>query len=301
MSLKTFSLSLVPASFVCVLQGPARAEHVKYKLLNGDSISGKLLKEESSKKLKVILHKYLGRIEVKSTSIVFPKEKSWNNNLEAGLDGSSTASGNSLGYLLEINTQYKDKFEEFNIGTKYDFKKTSKTGQGDITAVKKALATIRHDRSIGKGWTSYLLTDYEYNALNKIGVNDISSSAGIAYKLIENSRASLRLSAGPSLEWVNGGEYCSKESNCGDITPGSSFGADFKLSLNEKIDLLFKNKYNTQITENAYASNKFLTAIRFFPSNFSDLYASLSYENIYDEIKEPNEEHIYKLKLGTKF
>ena len=283
------------------LQEPSKAEQVTYQLLNGDLISGELLKEESTEDVQVIMHKYLGRIEVKSSSIFHPKVKKWFNNLEIGLDGSNTKSSNSLGYLLEVNAKYRDNIKELNLGTKYDFKQTSESGKETITEVEKALTKIRFDRSIKDGLSSYISTDYEYNALNKIGVNDIKSSTGIAYHLMKNSHTNLRVSAGPSLEWIDGGRNCYKEASCGEIQPGLSFGTDLKWSINKKLELLFDNTYNTQLLGHSFASNKFSTAIRFFPSIHSDLYTSLSYENIYDQIKEPSQEHIYKLKIGSKF
>ena len=292
---------MVSAGFVSQLQTPVKAEQIILKLLNGDSISGEFLKEESTDDLKVIMHEYLGRIEISSTSISHPKVKRWSSNLEVGLDGSSTTSSSSLGYLLDLGTKYQDKTKELNLGTRYDFKKSSKAGEKDIIGIKKALTKVRYDSSITNRWTSYVSSNYEYNALNKIGINDISSSAGIAYKIIKSPQATLRLSAGPLLNWIDGGSDCSKDSNCGDIQTGASFGTDFTWSLNQKIELLFDNTYNTQLANNSNASNKFLTAIRFFPSSQSDLYASFSYENIYDQIKEPSQEHVYQLKLGTKF
>ncbi|WP_320674118.1 DUF481 domain-containing protein [Prochlorococcus sp. MIT 1341] len=292
---------MILADFAFTLQRSAKAEQVIYQLLNGDSISGKLLKGESTNDLKVILHKHLGKIEIKSSDILLPKTNPWNGNIEVGLDGSSTTSSNSLGYLLEINAKYKEKAKELNLNTRYDFKKTSKSGKEDITAIKKAFTKVRLDSSLKDRWTSYLSTSYEYNELNKVGVNDISTSAGVAYKLIETSKAILLLSAGPSLDWINGGVNCSKESSCGDIRPGASFGSNFEASISQNIELLIQNTFNAELARDSYKSNKFLTAIRFFPSNKSSLYTSFSYENIFDEIKEPSQEHVYKLNLGTKF
>ena len=120
---------MVSASFVSQLQSPLKAEQIIFKLLNGDSISGELLKEESTDHLKVIMHEYLGRIEIRSTSISYPKVKPWSSNLEVGLDGSSTSSSNSLGYLLELNTKYKDNTKELNLGTRYDLKNHQKQGK----------------------------------------------------------------------------------------------------------------------------------------------------------------------------
>ena len=87
---------MVSAGFIGQLHTPAKAEQIIFKLLNGDSISGELLKEESTNDLKVIMHEYLGRIEIRSTSIAYPKAKPWSGNLEVGLDGSSTTSSSSL-------------------------------------------------------------------------------------------------------------------------------------------------------------------------------------------------------------
>ena len=298
---RLFFFSFFSASLFGLIEAPAQAELVIYKLLNGDSVSGELLKEESSKEIKVLNHKYLGRIEIKSSSIDYPKVKYWNTNIEVGLDGSSTKSSNSLGYLLEANTQYKDKFEELNFGGKYDFKKTSKSGEESIVGVNKALTNVRYDRSINNDWTTFVATDYEYNALNKVGVNDVKSYTGLSYKLIKNSKISLRLSAGPSIEWVDGGSKCTREKHCGDLIPGGVFGTDLKWSINRKLAILMDNKYTTQLAYDSPVSNRFSTALRFYPSLNSNLYASLSYENIYDQIKDPSQEHSYKLKIGTTF
>ncbi len=298
---KAFFLPFASASLLGVLTGVSKAEHVNYTLLNGDSISGKLIEKDSSNDLKVIDHKYLGRIKVKSSSIFYPKTKKWSGNLEVGLDGSSTTSSNSLGYLLEANTKYRDLVKEISLGTRYDFKKTSESGKESITEVNKALTRVRYDLSIGDAWTSYFSTNYEYNGINKIGVNDIKSSAGLSYKVLDSAKAILRLSTGPSLQWIDGGSDCHKESSCGKTQPGAFFGTDFKWSINSKLKLLLENTYNTQLTGNSLISNRFISSIRFFPSQKSNLYTSLSYENIYDQIKEPSQEHIYRLKVGTKF
>ncbi len=295
-------LSLTVSSvFYCISIGSASGEPVKYKLINGDSISGELIQEESNSHTKVIMHKYLGKIELKSSSIFNPKEKDWYSNLELGLDGSSTSSSNSMGYLLEVNTKYKTKKKEFNLGTKYAFKKTSKSGGNTITGINKSTTKARFDQAISKSFTSYISTNYEYNALNKIGMNDISSSAGIAYKPIENSETTVRLSAGPSIEWVDGGSECSKDEHCGEINPGVSLGADFEWNINQGLKLLINNTFNRQLSESISISNKFSSAVKFYPSSESNLYTSLSYENIYDHMKQPNNENIFHIKLGTDF
>ena len=80
-------------------------------------------------------------------------------------------------------------------------------------------------------WSTYGSSSYEYNELNKVGTHDIDSSLGLAYKFINKKRTMLILSIGPSLGFVNGGEDCSTDSNCGNIIYGSAIGIDYKKSL----------------------------------------------------------------------
>merc|ERR1712159_138390 len=103
-------------------------------------------------------------------------------------------------------------------------------------------------------------------------------------KVINDSQAILRLSAGPLLKWINGGNECYKESSCGDLQPGISLGTDLEWFINKKLELIFGNTYNTQLSGEGFTSNKLSTAIRYYPSGQSKLYTSLNYENIYDQI-----------------
>ena len=126
-------------------------------------------------------------------------------------------------------------------------------------------------------------------------------SAGVAYDLIEDSRTLLRLSAGPSLAWISGGSKCPTEPSCEDFIPGGSFGTNFKWLINQKFEFLAENLFNAQFNSDSTISNNLLTAIRFYPSIKSNFYLSLSYEKLYDQVKEPRQENNYKFKLGTKF
>ncbi len=300
-SIQKLIFILVALTLIKGFQEPAKAKPVTYKLRNGDTISGELLEMRSTNDLKVISHPYLGIITVKASSIVVPKVKYWTTNVEMGLDGKATTASSSLGYLLDVDTLYKDSVKELQLSSNYEFKRTSESGSKNITAVNKSITTLRYDKSLTNSWTSYFSTNYEYNALSKKGINDIGSSAGIAYKLIDNPKTRLRISAGPSIQWIHGGSNCSKSSECGNITPGSVFGANLQWSINEKLKLILDNKYNSTFISDSSISNQFLTSLKFYPSIYSDLYLSLSYQNIYDQIKEPSQEDSYKLKLGTSF
>ena len=78
-----------------------------YELLNGDSISGEFLEDESTDETKVILQPQLGRIEIKVSSIKPPPRKPlWKSNLEAGVNGSSTGDDKSFGASVSATTKY---------------------------------------------------------------------------------------------------------------------------------------------------------------------------------------------------
>ncbi len=299
---RPFFFSLLCLGFCAFEDSSAKAEKVTYKLLNGDLISGQLIIEESNEKVKVLMHPQLGRIEINTLAIVPTiKEDRWKNHLEAGLDGSTTGANDAESYSLTFLTNYKDNLNELEFRSSYDFEQSAKAEGDKVIGANKLLGELRFDRGLGRSWSAYLFKAYKYNALNNIGTNNIESSFGFAYKLFDKPKFKLRVSAGPSLNWIGGGNECSSDSDCGDINPGSSFGSQLKWSLNDYFILNIANKYGIKYASETFSSNSFSTSLKFYPRSGSSLYTSLRYENLYDEIKEPSQEHIYRFLLGTSF
>ncbi len=299
---KAFSYGLFSISLFSIKVASVKADVVTYKLLNGDSISGELLEEESTDTLKVLIHPQLGRVQIKKSSIALePINQEWETNLEIGIDGTTSRSYGSFGSSLDLETNFVNKVREFNFVTSYDFEKSSKNGDREIIAINKVSTIFRYDQLLDKIWATYFSTDYEYNALNKIGTNDLSTSIGLALKLIDNTKTNLRVSVGPSFEFIDGGEDCSSDANCGSIIPGGLFGIKYNWFINEKLRFFVENKYGTQIAKDFLSSNSFSTVLKYFPIRENNLYTSLSYENLYVEMKEPSRENSYKIRLGTTF
>lgn len=97
------------------------ADVVTYKLLNGDSISGELISEESTDDLKVIIQPQLGRIVIKTSMIKMPdKSPIWKTNIEVGLNGSNTGDQESFWGSMSAKTTYKERKNELNITGNYD-------------------------------------------------------------------------------------------------------------------------------------------------------------------------------------
>ena len=81
-------LRTIPAALTAaLLASPAAlAETVTLTLLNGDTIQGELIPEESTDDMKVLMHPQLGRLEV-SQDALKPVEKppAWKTTLSAGI------------------------------------------------------------------------------------------------------------------------------------------------------------------------------------------------------------------------
>lgn len=82
-------LRTIPAALTAaLLASPAAlAETVTLTLLNGDTIQGELIPEESTDDVKVLMHPQLGRLEV-SQDALKPVEKppAWKTTLSAGIN-----------------------------------------------------------------------------------------------------------------------------------------------------------------------------------------------------------------------
>ena len=81
-------MSLLRNLTAAILTIPAAlAEPVKLTLLNGDTIQGDLIPEQSTDDVKVLIHPQLGRLEV-SQHAIKPVEKSpaWKSTMSAGVN-----------------------------------------------------------------------------------------------------------------------------------------------------------------------------------------------------------------------
>ena len=278
------------------------ADVVKYELLNGDSISGELLEDESTDETKVILQPQLGRIEIKVSSIKPPpKPPLWKTNLEAGVNGSNTGDDKSFGASLSVKSKYEDTLNELNLSGSYDYDKSREGSDNVIIGTNQGALGARYDRSLNKRLAVYASSNYTYNSLNMVGVNNIVSSVGLGFKVIDTDSKTLRLSIGPSLQWFDGGSDCATRSYCGEILAASTLGAQLDWKLHEQLTLTIADHFTAAYVAGISPSNNFNASIKFFPMRNSRFYTSLKFQSIYQSLLLPTQDNSYSAQVGTEF
>ncbi len=277
-----------------VISTPLRANEVSYKLVNGDVITGILINELSTDKLKVINHPELGRINIKTSSIyVEPKLKT---QLDLGLNGTSTGSDNSFGYEIFTKTLYKGEVNELDIGTSLQ----RKTSNGK-NSVDNFSIDVRFDRFLSNEFGVFLYSDFQYNSLNIIGKNESLSAIGVSRSILNTDKQSLLLSTGPSFNWYGGGANCYIDPECGKLLTGAILTAEYEWQISEKLKLEIEDIFSKGLTNDGISSNNFSTNFRFYPFSQKDLNMALRYEINYDTQSDPNTDTSYSFLLGTEF
>lgn len=150
-------------------------------------------------------------------------------------------------------------------------------------------------------WSVYGLTDYNFNALTTIGTNTIVTSIGASYKLINQDKFTLNMSAGPWLQWLDGGVNCSIESYCGDIMPDSTLSTDLKWVLNNNLQFTMNNLFTTAYNNGITPSYNFNAGLKFVPSLDSNLFTSIRFQSIIQTLQTLKLNNSINFKVGTEF
>ena len=304
---KLLQFLLICNSFVVSTVPPLKAGEVFYELTNGDKISGKLIKEESTEKRKAIMHPILGRLEVNVDSIkvekLSNKQKLWTSNILIGLDSKHTNHYKNSGFSIESEIEYEGEknlstFEiEFNYGIENDKVTNEKLGSYDTSL------NARNDYLLTDKFTIYTSSDYYFDSQSHDGKNDINGSMGLGYYLFKNKSSDLLISLGPALIWKEGGDDCSITTNCGDLIYATNLEVTFGWLINKHLEFDLNNTYTNANSEGnrTISSNRLDFKLKFFPDLNSNLFSAISYENIYHDLSNSLSENEYKLELGTNF
>ncbi len=307
MKKKLLQLLLTCNSIILITTPTLRAEEVSFELTNGDTISGKLIKEESTETKKAILHSILGRIEVDVDSInvkkLLPEDKLWSGDVLIGLDSNHTNYYKNSGFSIESEVEYKGErnlssFEiEFNYGIENDKGSEEKLSSYD------ASLNLRNDHLLTDKFTVYTSSDYYFDSQSHAGKNDIEGSIGLGYYLFKNESSNFLISLGPALIWREGGEECSITKSCGDLIYATNLEATFGWLINKYFEFDLNNTYSNAIGEGdrAISSNRLDFKLKFHPKVNSNLFSAISYEKIYLNLSDPQPENEYKLEIGTSF
>ena len=157
MKKKLLQFLLICNSIVLTTAPSIKAEEVFFELKNGDTISGELIEEESTKSKKIILHPILGRLEIDDDSIYQGYEdelptdqKLWSVDVSVGLDGNHSEHYKNSGFSIESGLEYQGEknLSNFEIGLNYGLEHDKESGE----------KLSSHDAEI-KARNDYLLTD----------------------------------------------------------------------------------------------------------------------------------------------
>ena len=125
-------------------QNAAKAETVTYTLVNGDSLTGELITEESTDALKVLLHPQLGRLEI-SVDAIQPEQKQppWKSTLSAGFNGNGTDGSSTFSGSLSAASRYKDDSQSLKLAGSFNYNRAHDKDKDPQIKTKKVPLQLR--------------------------------------------------------------------------------------------------------------------------------------------------------------
>ncbi len=295
----TSTPSLIAKIFFLIIASisPVNSEEVTVKLLNGDTIKGTLIDNSSNNKVKLIEHPQLGMLEIKTASIYSDsKSKAWQSTLDVGFNGTNNGSDNTFAYSLDTKTKYRDNDNKIEFNNSLEKKRVN-----NHISLNKISTDIRYDRILDNKLSLFTYAEYNFNALNTVGENQVLTAVGLSRSLINSKKHKLSISAGPAVNWFGGGKSCPANSDCEDLIPASLLSVNYNWELNDKIKLEIEDTFSTKYSSNAKIGNDLSTTFRYYPSKSSKFNTSLKYQLNYDNATKPQTNSSYKFLLGTSF
>ena len=175
----------------------AAEQTLSLKLRNGDTITGVPVPEESDESTQVLLHPQLGRIEIPKEAIQPPTpEKLWKSSIAAGLNANGKDDNNTVSGNIKLNSTYQDDFNKFQAQSGFNYSSSKDKGESAEIKTQKGDLGLRFDRKLQKSLGLFALTDYQYNKLNDVGVNNVIASVGLSVPVFKSESTELTLSAG---------------------------------------------------------------------------------------------------------
>ena len=282
--------------------GSAHAETVTYTLLNGDSVTGELVDDESNSDVRVLIHPQLGRLEIAVSSIK-PKKKDplWKTNINAGFNGSGTDGSDTFNGSLTVGSRYLDDNQSLKFAAGFNYDRENDKGKSPKITTKKSTVGINYERFLTPSLNLYASTDYNYDYTKTAGVNAVNGSFGVGFPLIKNDSTKLTLSVGPAVIWSGGGDECDDNEYCGNTYAGSNLSADFSWTPNKSLRFGVQNKFGVAFASSLEPTNSFTANVKFYPSIHSGLFTSLQLQSIYKAMTSPTISNTVTGQVGIEF
>ena len=269
------------------------------KLRNGDTITGVPVPEESDDTKQVLIHPQLGRIEIPQDAIQPPAPKKlWKSSIAAGLNANSKDGDNTLSGNIKLNTTYKDDIHKFQVNAGFNYSRSQDKGESADIDTKKGDLGLRYDRKLQPGLGLFALTDYQYNKLNDVGVNNIITSIGLSIPIVKSDTTELTLSAGPSLQWSGGGDDCGSNEYCDNTYAGGAFTAAFQWTPWRAVEVNLANRFSAAFASDIKPANTFTAQLKLFPVPQSSLFTSLEFKSIYQSMTTPTTNNTVTAQVG---
>ena len=280
----------------------ASAETITLTLSNGDKIQGTLVKSESTDTVTVINHPSLGKLKIQSTALkAKPKKKRWTGSFSAGITGSNTDRDQDLDSTSQLITQYKDEVNlfSFKANTEYGFSRSASEKEGS-TDTNQGQLDLRYSYTFSGKSDAYISNIYDYDTLNQVGANNLINSIGLGYDLMKTDTTTLNVSAGPSVQTIWGGKFCTHDKYCGNTFAASSARISFDWDPNNYFNLSLSNQFTGAYVDGLSPSNNFSGTIKIYPLGDKKLFTSLNGQFIYNSLTSPQIDNSFSLQLGTQ-
>lgn len=239
--------------------GITQTETVTLELLNGDSITGIIVKELSDDQEKVLDHLQLGRLTIRASSLKPTSDPpAWSTSITAGLIGNEKDDDSLLSTSLNAEKKYKTDKNFLILKSGLNTNLSQDKGEPLDIKTQKGSAGSRYDYRLNNNFSFYSLTDYNYDGKNDTGVNSLLTGLGVSTSIVQNKTTEFTFSIGPSMHWANGGSQCGQDIHCGNTYAGAAFATDLSRKSTPRFKLELNNLLSTAVTPKLKPGNSLI-------------------------------------------
>ena len=198
-------------------------------------------------------------------------------------------------------SNYNGETDTLKVLGSLNYTRNDDKGKPAEVKTEKGMGSIRYERKLSDSFRLYAASNYDYNGLNKAGINTVLGSLGGAFPVLDSESVKLTLSLGPSLRWSDGGSECDINEYCGNTYGGGSFITDISWTPNPAFRFSINNNLSLVAADEVKPTNTFTAAVKFFPSFKSGLFTTLQFVSIYDSMNTPEQNNAVTGQVGYEF
>ncbi|MAR06557.1 MAG: hypothetical protein CL862_05610 [Cyanobium sp. NAT70] len=284
-------------------QSSALAETITVTLINGDVLRGERIEQDNAEDTIILIHPQLGKIVLKPSQIkTSTQPKVWTGSLSLGISGGNTGGDRSGNGTISSTWDYKKSKNELKLAGNWNYEFSRDAGESNISVdTNKATFLARYDRKLSQKLSAYVSTDYLMDAKNTVAVNDLTTSIGLGYELLKTKTSKLKVSIGPSLQWLSGGSECDSDPNCGNAYAASTFTTEFTWKPSKRFQLSLIEKLTGAYVNGVTPSSNFIASFKIVPHIDSKVFTTLNLQSMYQPLQQPKYDNSVSMQVGTEF